>query len=59
MEVKDYSHESLFYIIAFRLFSTHRESQLAASAFKYYDWIKVIATSLQVGFYDEWKRGFS
>ncbi len=32
---------------------THK---LAASAFKYSDWMKVLAASLLVGFCDEWKR---
>ena len=30
--------------------------KLAASAFKYCDWMKVLAASLRVGFCDEWKR---
>ena len=37
------------------LFSTHRKSKLATSAFKYCDWMKVFAASLRVGFCDEWK----
>ena len=40
------------------LFSTYRKSQLAASAFKYCDWMKVLAASLRVGFCDHWKRAF-
>ena len=32
--------------------------KLAASPFKYCDWMKVLAASLGVGFCDEWKRGF-
>ena len=32
--------------------------KLAASAFKYCDWIKILAASLRVGFGDEWKRAF-
>ena len=32
--------------------------KLAASAFKYCDWMKVLAASLRVGFGDEWKRAF-
>ena len=32
--------------------------KLAASAFKYCDWMKVLAASLRVGFCDEWKRAF-
>ncbi len=39
------------------LFCTHRKSKLAASAFKYCDWMKVLAASLRVDFCDEWKRG--
>ena len=38
-------------------FFTHRKSQLAsspASAFKYRDWIKILAASLRVRFCDEW-----
>ncbi len=30
--------------------------KLAASSFKYCDWMKVLAASLRVGFCDEWKR---
>ncbi len=30
--------------------------RLAASAFKYCDWIKVLAASLLVSFCDEWRR---
>ena len=33
--------------------------KLAASAFKYYDWMKVLAASLRVGFCDEWKRALN
>ena len=33
--------------------------KLAASAFKYCDWMKVLAASLRVGFCDEWKRAFT
>ena len=29
-----------------------------ASAFKYCDWMKVLAASLQIGLCDEWKRAF-
>ena len=32
--------------------------KLATSAFKYCDWMKVLAASWRVGFCDEWKRGF-
>ena len=38
------------------LFSTRKP---AASAFKYCDWMKVLAASLRVGFCDEWKRVFN
>ena len=41
------------------LYSTHRKGQLAASAFKYCDWMKVLVASLRVGFCDKWKRAFS
>ena len=30
--------------------------KLAANAFKYCDWMKVLAARLPVGFCDEWKR---
>ncbi len=33
--------------------------KLAASAFKYCGWMKVLAASLRVGFRNEWKRGFT
>ena len=33
--------------------------KLAASAFKYCDWMKVLAASLRVGFSDEWKRALT
>ncbi len=33
--------------------------KLAASVFKYCDWMKVLAASLRVGFCDEWKRGLT
>ena len=32
--------------------------KLTASAFKYCDWMKVLAASLRVGFCDEWKLRF-
>ena len=32
--------------------------KLAASAFKYCDWMKVLAAGLRVGFCDEWRRAF-
>ena len=32
--------------------------KLAASAFRYYDWMKIPTASLRVGFCDEWKRAF-
>ena len=33
--------------------------KLAASAFKYCDWMKVLAASLRVGFCDEMKKAFT
>ena len=40
------------------LFHSSQKStrKLAATAFKYCDWMKVLAASLRVGFCDEWKR---
>ena len=42
------------------LFHSSRKQtrKLAASAFKYYDWMKVLAASLRVGFCGECKTGF-
>ncbi len=37
------------------LLSTYRKSQYCV---KYCDWMKVLVANLQVGFCDEWKRGF-
>ncbi len=36
--------------------SQNLSRKLAASAFKYCDWMKVLAARLPVGFCDEWKR---
>ncbi len=46
------------YYLTMSLFhsSQNGEGKLTASAFKYCDWKKVLAASLRVGFYDEWKR---
>ena len=50
-----------YYLVLFlRLKSLFHSSQkptrkLAASAFKYCDWMKVLAASLQVSFCDKWK----
>ena len=44
------------YLMHLSFFSTHRESQLAASAFEYFDCMKVLAASLRVSFCDEWKN---
>ena len=49
----------LFYtVLRLRLFSTHRKSELAARTFIQSPYLKALAASLRVGFYDERKRGF-
>ena len=47
------------FIVLKHLFHSSQKptGKLAASAFRYCDWINVLAASLQVGFCDEWKRG--
>ncbi len=41
------------------LFHSSSTRKLAASAFKYCDWMKVLAVNLRVGFCDECKRAFN
>ena len=43
---------------SFPLIAKDITRKLAASAFKCYDWMKVLAASLRVGLCDEWKKTF-
>jgi hypothetical protein len=38
---------------------SRRKAHIHVVLFKYCDWMKVLAVSLPVGFWDEWKRALS
>ena len=50
---------SLFHLSSSTYPKSQLASSIAASAFKYCDWMKVLAGSLQVGFRNEWKRALA